>query len=204
MLFELELFHQEMPAKTLESLTAGVTRGCRKAHRMARRMGSGLFRDAVPAFRRVFVERELRSLALGPTVTTSVKVTSSTSYVMFETPRLVITAATRSHDVDWVVPYLYRKTLAEPLNLDLFHAERPKTGKKLYGLLIYGGDRELPEPTLARIVFPLPTGGRLPNYVDLLKEFPVVVGRSTETPTTVVKPVVRLKDPAEESEKKSG
>jgi hypothetical protein len=204
MLFELELFREEMPVEALGSVTKAVARGCQKAHRMARHMGTGLFRDAVPAFRRVFVERELRSLALGPTVTTSVKVTPSTSYVMFETPRLVITAATRSHDVDWVEPYLYRKTLAEPLNLDLFLAEQPKTGKKLYGLLIYGGDREIPEPTLARIVFPLPTGGLLPNYVDLLTEFPVAAGKCTETPTTVIKPVVRLKDPAEETEKKSG
>ncbi|MCL4808710.1 MAG: hypothetical protein KJ062_13120 [Thermoanaerobaculia bacterium] len=201
---EIEIFREEIPPMALQSIARAVIKGCKRACRFAKATSSGLYRDAVWATRRIYVERELRSLALGPGIEVSEFETPSTSYTLIETARLRMTAATRTHHVDWVEPYPYRETLARSMNRDLFRDEAEQADQKLYALLIYGGRRESPEPTQLRIVFPLPSGYFFESEIDLLAEFPALVGRSLVPTVEVPVPEVRLRPTGEETEKKSG
>jgi hypothetical protein len=172
---EEQFFRQNFPRGLLRNIARAVVDTGRTAYADARQFDEArLFLDADVAFRRLYMERALRTLVLPPGFQFETPRTPSGSYVLLRSDRIVLTACTRDEDVSFVEPYRYRETLARGRQMTLFDVTGqfdPATS--LYALLIYGGTHGRRTPSLAKITFPLPSG-RIDTSIDLIAEFPEV------------------------------
>lgn len=171
---EIDLFRSEVPARLQIALLRAVFDGCEVAFTNAKSRGKDWFHDAVPALRRLEVEARLAGILVPDGFSISIKETPSTHYTQIESNRVVITAVTRSADVEWVAPYRYRESLARPATGFLSFAKdwtpAPADDAKLFALLVYGGHHGSKYPTLAKVVFPAATGWFVPGRLDLIQE----------------------------------
>lgn len=197
---ELDLFRQETPKSFMEGALRAVFEGCREAHNLAKRYDPARQVDAVPALRRLEVEERLNTLLIDSSTTVRRLVrTQSSTHAQFTFGRVVLTALTRSEAVHWVEPYPYRKTLARLNQISLFATEAENgTPRDLYALLIYGGPLLAPLPQLARIVFPLPSGFFLPDYINLFTECAAVAAQYIPSAAPALEPEVKLKPVAKQ------
>jgi hypothetical protein len=181
-LTEEAFFRQHVPVTLRRAVTRAVLGGCVKAYQEAQERDKDFLVDAIPHLRRLRVEPALAKLILPKGFSSEIRRTPSSSYTQISTDRVVITAVTRADDVRWVEPYRYRETLARGPQLDMFEEGREivDSSRKLYALLIYGGPHSARLPTLARFVFPDPTGNILSDGVNLLVEHAEIVASYTE------------------------
>lgn len=175
---EAQLFREWVPKSLMRRLLLAVFEGCSSAFTQAIARDKDFFLDAIPALRRLSVEPSLSKLVLPQGFVSEVVKTPSTHYTLIYSPKVVITAVTRSERVKWVEPYRYRETFARSRQLPLRFpgvAEPESSDGKLFALLVYGGIHKEEFPTLARIEFPLPCGQFEADGVDLIAEFQDVV-----------------------------
>jgi hypothetical protein len=198
---ESELFHREFAKPLQAHLVRAVIDGCQAAHVKSRAISKEFFHDAIPANRRLEVEQRLHQLLLPDTFSVTVEKTPSTHYTKIESERLVITAVTRTQEVDWVPPYRYRGTLAESAQMswDWLGKRIPK-GERLFALVIYGGAHWSKMPTMLSVVFPLPDGTFAPGSIDLLEEHASTVASYSTKPKPMEPAVAlrRVKKPEED------
>jgi hypothetical protein len=190
---ELAFFRNVVPGTFLEQLLRAVVEGCGVAHAQRQRYLDDV--DSVPKLRRLEVEKRFSMLLINTSsIQRTIRRTPSSVYTEFVIGgAVVLTALTRSHEPRWVKPEPYRSTRAQTNQMGFAFAgttQPDEAERKLYALLVYGGPTLNATPTLARIVFPLPDGGLLPDKLDLLTELPHVVVSSQAAPATAPIPIV--------------
>lgn len=193
---ESKLFTANVPKRAQVALLRAVFDGCKAAYDSAKKnVAPDWFGDAIPQYRRLAVEPLLSGLVLPKGLRSSIKrTTTGTRFTCIESDRVVLTALTRSVRRSSVPPEPYRVTLAEAAQLMFKECRTAKEDEnaRLYALLMYGGPHNSRFPTLAEIVFPLPSGELAPGSIDLMTTFADVVSGYLPKPAT--EPVVSLRE----------
>jgi hypothetical protein len=195
---ESDLFHQEVPKRLQIALYRSILDGCAAAHDVAKANHSGeWFHEAVYMNRRLEVEKRLRDLVLPKGFALSIEKTPSTHYSKIQSKKIVLTAVTRTRRVSWVKPEPYRETIALPAQTELFADDRlcANAGKRLHGLVIYGGPPSRRLPSQARIVFPTMAGDFAPGAIELASLYPEVLAAYQLRPEAAPVVNVALRNP---------
>lgn len=176
---EEAFFRRNVPVSLLKSILRTVFDGCIAAYDQAKAdVAPAFFSDALPTARRVKVEPALLGLILPKGFSATLQATTTTRYTEIRSERIVLTAMSRSEAVRTVEVALYRDMLARTRQLSLSFEDQvrfnPANG--LYGILVYGGPHRRRLPSMARIVFPQEDGTFMPEEIDLIREFPEIVG----------------------------
>lgn len=182
----LQKFRTATPRSLQEALLRCAIEGCQAATGLASRYSAERHVDAIPALRRLEVERLLEAIAVPPGFQAQIRRNSSTTYVEISGPGVIVTGLTRTHDVQRVDVTMYRKFLAEAAQQSLFQERRPDASI-CYGILLYGGPWSNWIPSVL-VKFPTEDGQFLPSALDLVEEFPDVV--ASYTPEEEAEPVV--------------
>lgn len=187
MSIESEIFRAEFPKRAQEEELLRCAAGaCRQAPR-----------TAAAWLRRFHFETTLQDSVLGGLVTINLRDANGgrARFTQLETPKVVLTAITRSTMVTSAQPYAYRRTLARPAQMQLFDLGQDlEPEDKVFALFVFGGHWASPSLSFARVAFPTGDGEFAPGTVDLFAECPRVaaeVSRPVERQPEVA-PEIRI------------
>ena len=167
-------FRRDVSDDLLLALVRIIGEECRSAHARASQLAGQVHRRELrPWLRRTAIHLRIEALPVSfPNVQVLTKSTSAATYcVEIRIGESLLLVARATNETEMIPRSAYRVAIAnQSLQCELFEQREPPADAKIYGVVLYGGDRnETAEPSFVVVRFPTHNhAGYLTNSIDLL------------------------------------